>query len=346
MVMIRSAFRTCCGLFRKRSELLGTVVWPSTQTALAAGFAWYLARDALGHPAPFFAPIAAAVCMWATNVVRAELAVEMMVGVGLGIGLGSGAHRFLGAGPLAMAVVVLASLCAALLIGRRFVIQRPMFVNQTVISAILVLAFPHGGVGAERLFDALIGGGIAVIFSVVLFPKNPLTVLRTAVIEVLATSRDLLTQLDHRSGDTDWLQAVAAQQYHRMARLSEARRTAEQVAQLCPLRWHLRGATRDADRQAAQLSLLAGSVLHLAHVVAGARQPVTESTRAAIDELAAAVSALTVGGPAPAAAHAQAARDHLVPTMPGDAALQDAALHTCIDELDRAIGLATPPRAG
>lgn len=342
--MTRTVLRTCGGLFRGRSDLLGTVVWPSTQTALAAGFAWYLARDALGHPAPFFAPIAAAVCMWATNVVRAELAVEMMVGVGLGIGLGSGVHRFLGTGPFAMAVVVFASLCAALLVGRRFLIQRPMFVNQTVISAILVLAFPHGGVGAERLFDALIGGGIAVIFSVVLFPKNPLAVLRAARTEVLATMRVLLSRLDHRSGDPNWLQPVAAQLYHRLARLSEARGTAEQVAQICPLRWSLRDATRVADRQAAQLSLLAGSVLHLARVVTEAGQTVTEPTDTAIDELAAAVAALTGGAWAPAAAHAQAARDQLV--APGGEVLQAAALHTCVDELDLLIGLAIPPRAG
>ncbi|MGV0749603.1 hypothetical protein [Mycolicibacter minnesotensis] len=68
---------------------LRATLWAILQTALAAGMAWYLARDVLGHTAPFFAPIAAAVCMWATNVVRAQLAAEMVVGVGLGIGLGS-----------------------------------------------------------------------------------------------------------------------------------------------------------------------------------------------------------------------------------------------------------------
>ncbi|GAB4897250.1 hypothetical protein MAHJHV29_48590 [Mycobacterium avium subsp. hominissuis] len=33
--------------------------------------------------------------------------------------------------------------------------QRSMFVNQSVISAILIMAFPHTGLGVERLYDAL-----------------------------------------------------------------------------------------------------------------------------------------------------------------------------------------------
>lgn len=323
---------------------LRTMAWVILQTALAAGVAWYLTRDALGHTAPFFAPIAASVCMWATNVVRAQLAVEMMIGVGLGIGLGSGVHLILGTGPFAMAVAVLVSLSAAVLIGRGFLHQRPMFVNQTVISAILILAFPHGGFGMERLFDALIGGTIAVVFSIALFPKNPLVVLRDARADVLATVHNILTQTHCHIGDSDWILTVTAALHHHLARLTEARGTAEQLARLCPLRWSLRGTTRAADRQAAQLSLLAGSVLHLARTITTTGQPLTEPVNAAIGELAAAASALTHDELSPAAAHAGSARSHTVVSEPSNAALLSAAIDTCIDELDRVISLA--PRRG
>ncbi len=324
------------------STMVGTLratVWAILQTALAAGVAWYLTQDVLGHTAPFFAPIAAAVCMWATNVVRAELAIEMVVGVGLGIGLGSGVHILLGAGPLAMAVVVLVSLSTALLIGRGFLLHRPMFVNQTVISAILVLALPHG-IGTERLFDALIGGSIAVVFSIVLFPKNPLAVLRDARVEVLAALRDILTQIPAHTGDSDWILTAAAALHDRLARLTEARSTAEQLARICPLRWSLRGATRAADRQAAQLSLLAGSVLHLARISTETDEPLTEPVDAAIGELATAASALAADEATPAAAHAASARSRTVVSEPSNAALLAAAIDTCIDELDRVISLA------
>jgi uncharacterized membrane protein YgaE (UPF0421/DUF939 family) len=140
-------------------------LWPIAQTAIAAGLAWYLGRDVLGHHNPFFAPIAAAVCLWATNLIRAQLAVEMMIGVALGIGVGTAVHVVLGSGPFAMGAAVLISLCTAVLIGRGSMPQRPIFVNQTTMSAILILAFPHTGFGPERLSDALIGGGETVFCS-------------------------------------------------------------------------------------------------------------------------------------------------------------------------------------
>lgn len=321
------------------SSRLRVTVWAILQTALAAGLAWYLTRDALGHTAPFFAPIAASVCMWATNVVRAQLALEMVVGVGLGIGLGSGIHALLGAGPVAMATVVLVSLSTALLIGRGF-LQRPMFVNQTVISAILVLSFPSGGIGTERLFDALIGGSIAVVFSILLFPKNPLAVLRDARVEVWAALRRILAEIPAPTGDSAWILNNATALHRRLARLSEARRTAEQVAWICPRRWSLRGATRAADRQAAQLSLLAESVLHLARVTAEIDRPLLAPVDAAIGELATAAAALAADEATPAAAHAASARSHTVASETSDAALLTAAVEACIDEFDRVISLA------
>jgi uncharacterized membrane protein YgaE (UPF0421/DUF939 family) len=192
---------------------LRTNGWAILQTALAAGMAWYLTRDALGHTAPFFAPIAASVCMWATNVVRAQRAIEMVVGVGLGIGLGSGVHILLGDGPVAMAVVVLVALSMALVIGRGFLLQRPMFVNQTVISAILVLAFPHGGIGTERLFDALIGGSIAVVFSIVLFPKNPPAVLRESVDAAIGELAAAASALTHDEDTPAAARGISAQSH-------------------------------------------------------------------------------------------------------------------------------------
>ena len=38
------------------------------QTSVASGLAWYIAHDVLGHPQPFFAPIASAVSLSISNV--------------------------------------------------------------------------------------------------------------------------------------------------------------------------------------------------------------------------------------------------------------------------------------
>lgn len=181
---------------------LRRTLWPIAQTTVAAGLAWYLAHDVLDHREPFFAPIAAAVCLWMTNRVRAELAVEMIIGVALGIGAGTVVLAVFGAGPIGMGAAVMLSLTLAVLIARSFSTQRSMFVNQSVISAILIMAFPHTGLGVERLYDALIGGGLAVVFSILLFPKNPLAVLHDASGELLTALHDILAQICCRSTDS------------------------------------------------------------------------------------------------------------------------------------------------
>ena len=56
------------------------------QCALAAGVAWALARYVLGHPQPFFAPVAAMVCLGFSFGQRLRRVAEVMVGVAVGVG--------------------------------------------------------------------------------------------------------------------------------------------------------------------------------------------------------------------------------------------------------------------
>ena len=84
-----------------------------------------------------------------------------------------------------IAVIVLISLSVAVMIGRGFIGQGMMFVNQTVVSSILVVALYRSGVGYERIADALIGGCLAIIFAALLFPADPLTLLRRARVAAL-----------------------------------------------------------------------------------------------------------------------------------------------------------------
>ena len=48
---------------RTRTRRLAYAFLPILQCGLAAGLAWFLAANLLGHPAPFFAPIAAAIAL-------------------------------------------------------------------------------------------------------------------------------------------------------------------------------------------------------------------------------------------------------------------------------------------
>ena len=73
----------------------------------------------------------------------------MIIGVTLGIGLGAGVQAVFGTGLMTIAVAVFIALCVAVLIGRGFIAQGLMFVNQTAISAVLVIVFSGTGMVSE-----------------------------------------------------------------------------------------------------------------------------------------------------------------------------------------------------
>lgn len=324
--------------------------WPIAQASIAAGLAWYLTHVVLAHPNPFFAPIAAAVCLSASNVLRGQRAVQMIIGVALGIGLGAAVQTLFGAGPVAVGIAVLVALGVAVLIGHGFFAQGVMFVNQTAISAILVLAFGGHGVVLERLFDALIGGGLALVFSLLLFPANPVALLCDARAGVLAALHEILTQTadsiaDRTPPDPGWPRSAVDHLHEQLAQLSEARTTAHQLVWSAPRRWTVHGTVHGADRQASQLGLLGGSVLHLARAVAPALDTADRlppPLPAAIGSLAAGAAAVDTD-PTAASAAAAAARRHVSDLGPDTGnrtvAVLAAIVDSCVADLQQVVDL-------
>jgi uncharacterized membrane protein YgaE (UPF0421/DUF939 family) len=247
---------------------LRAALWPAVQAAAAAGLAWLVAHDLLGHAQPFFAPIAAAIALSTSGVRRGRRILQMVGGVMLGIGIGEAASAVLGTSATAVAIVVLATMAAALLAGVGFFSEGMMFVNQSTASAILVVALHKHGTGAERLVDALVGGAVAGIIGVGLFPADPLRVLRDAEHELL---RSLAGALD-RVGDLlrqgiraqpDWTLAAAQDIHSQLGGLATARMTARANVRVAPRRWHLRTAVAVEDERISSLDLLANAVLSL-----------------------------------------------------------------------------------
>ena len=72
-----------------RLRTLRTVLVPLGLTAVAAGIAWAIAHQVLGHPTPFFAPVAATIVLGLAPGRSSRRAVEMVLGVAVGIGIGS-----------------------------------------------------------------------------------------------------------------------------------------------------------------------------------------------------------------------------------------------------------------
>ena len=65
----------------------------------------------------------------------------------------------------------------------------PLAVAQGAAAAILTVAFGDSEVGPDRLIDTLIGGGVALVFSQVLFTPEPVRLLRRAAPPPGALSR-------------------------------------------------------------------------------------------------------------------------------------------------------------
>jgi uncharacterized membrane protein YgaE (UPF0421/DUF939 family) len=325
------------------------------QTSVAVGLAWYVARDVLAHPQPFFAPIAAAVSLSISNVLRAQRAIQMMIGVTLGIGVGTLVQGLLGPGAIAITIAALIALSAAVFIGHGYIGQGMMFANQTVVSAILVLALYRSNVGSERLADALIGGALAIVFAIVLFPADPMKVLGNARFGVLGALQGVLSRsasVATGRGETppDWPHSVVDRLHEQLGGLIEARATALQVIRLAPRRWRLRHAVQGADHQALHLALLAGSVLQLARAVALAGPPAADgccgerpqSLHAVLAALAKATP-LADSDPAAATAYIAVARHHASALQSNAHEKTEVVLAgvvaACIDDLQRVIDL-------
>jgi hypothetical protein len=172
------------------------------QAGLAAGWAYFIATEVLGHQLPFFAPVAAIITLGLTITQRRRRALEVALGVAVGIAVGDLLVLGIGVGPWQLALVVMLTVCVALLIGRG-----QMLVNQAAVSAALVATLqpPVDGITVDRFLDALVGGGTALLVSALILPGRPDVIIRRAAGPVLdelaAALEDVARALGRRDVD-------------------------------------------------------------------------------------------------------------------------------------------------
>jgi uncharacterized membrane protein YgaE (UPF0421/DUF939 family) len=170
---------------RRVLDSFGAVV----QAAVAAALSWLIAHRALGHPQPFFAPIAAAISLSTSHIQRSRRIAQMVAGVLLGIGIAEVLTPLLGVSTAALGVIVLVTMVLTIAVGFGFFGDGMMFPNQAAASAVLVVAVHKHGTGAERAIDVLVGGAVAFVLGVGLFPANPLSLSPTPNQTCCARSR-------------------------------------------------------------------------------------------------------------------------------------------------------------
>jgi Fusaric acid resistance protein-like len=196
--------------------------WLVLQGTLAATAAWVIAVHVVGNHEPFFAPIAAFVGLNASRGERGRNAVRLLLGVFVGIVAGEITLTALGGGFGSLALAVFAaSVVAQALGGARIVIA------QAAAGAILTIAVANGEAGTQRLVDALIGVGVALLFTQVLFSPEPLALLRRAEAAALADMAEAveLTARALESDDEDLAEQAMDHLRSLRDRLSELGRT-------------------------------------------------------------------------------------------------------------------------
>jgi uncharacterized membrane protein YgaE (UPF0421/DUF939 family) len=137
---------------------------PSVQCGLAAAGAWAFSVHVLGHPAPFFASVAAVVALGLRGGQRLRRTAELAVGVALGVLIGDLLVGLIGSGSWQIGVVVAVALLLAVAFG-----GGGLVVTQAGLQAVFVVALPRTpGSGLHRWQDALVGGAAALLVAALL----------------------------------------------------------------------------------------------------------------------------------------------------------------------------------
>ena len=230
---------------RRRVERWQSRVFFIAQCAIAAGVAWALARYVVGHKTPFFAPVAAMVCLGFSFGQRLSRVVEVMVGVAVGVGVGDLFVRVFGTGVAQIIFVIALAMSIAVLLGAGTLMSTQAGVQAAIVTTLL----PNPGAGFSRWLDAVLGGLVALAAATI----APVTAIRrprqqangvlTELAEILVETADGLRARDEVAV-TDALRRARASE----SLLDDLRSAANEgvaVVRLSPFRRRHRGRVQE-----------------------------------------------------------------------------------------------------
>jgi uncharacterized membrane protein YgaE (UPF0421/DUF939 family) len=270
---------------------------PIAQCAVAAGGAWFVANDVIGHARPFFAPIAAVITLGVSLGSRLRRVAELVVGVSLGVLVGDLLISAIGSGTWQITLVVALAMAAAV-----FTDGATLLVAQAGASAVLVATLlpPSEAGGLDRCIDALTGGMVGLVVAAVL-PADPVGPVRRearALLDelaaVLVRTADALRERDAKAASAALARARESQPL--IDELRGALRGGHEVTRVSPL---LRPRRRELARFA-ELAERADYAMRNARVLVRRTytalcddEPAAPELADVLNELATAVRALT-----------------------------------------------------
>lgn len=199
---------------RRRLQRLRKLRFFVLQCALAAGTAWLLAKTVLNHPMPFFAPVAAMICLGFSFGQRLRRVFEVMVGVAVGVAVGDLFVHLFGTGVWQIVLVVALAMSVAALVG-----AGNLMVTQAGVQAAMVTTLlPDPSAGLGRWLDAVTGGVVALAAATI----APATPIRRPALQAADVLREIASLLEQTATALRNHDAEAVTEALRRARASEA----------------------------------------------------------------------------------------------------------------------------
>jgi uncharacterized membrane protein YgaE (UPF0421/DUF939 family) len=262
------------------------------QGTAAAAVAWAIARYVLDHEEPFFAPVAAVIALNTTVGERGLHAMRLMQGVIVGIIVGELTLAVLGGAPLSLALATFVAMTIAVALG-----GARITVAQAAVGAILTVAIGDAEAGAQRFIDAVVGAGVALTFSQLLFSPEPVRLLRGAESAALADmGRGLELAADALERDDDALAEDALRTLRdlrdRLVELARTRQASSRVSRRSAAWRSQRAPVVQETENAGYLDLLGSSCLMLTRAARAVEGDDRHELVRPIRELARALTAL------------------------------------------------------
>jgi len=140
-----------------------TAAWPIVQAGAAAATAYLIGLHVFGHTRPFFAALAAWVCLGFSFERELRRVAEIAAGVTIGVTMGDLMVRAIGSGWWQLATILIISAMLA-----RFLDAGKLMTTQAGSQSIVIsgLAAQVSGGPYGRALDAAIGGAVALAFTI------------------------------------------------------------------------------------------------------------------------------------------------------------------------------------
>jgi uncharacterized membrane protein YgaE (UPF0421/DUF939 family) len=138
------------------------------KTALAAGISWWLATGIFQTHYPFFAPLAAILTVQVTVADSLQKASQRIIGIVLGVIISMLIGKWVDLGPFSIFLVIFSGMTIFNALK-----MNAQIISQVAVSSFLVLAFgQENDYAIERIFETILGSGIAVAINALIVPSN------------------------------------------------------------------------------------------------------------------------------------------------------------------------------